>query len=102
MADRDNPDGPPAAFIDYRRERMSQNERDAEDAESARARKAYARQTERFAGRSNVGTLLEGILGSQTRQGGPKRMAKGGAVKSSASSRADGCAARGKTKGRFV
>lgn len=31
-----------------------------------------------------------------------RRMAKGGAVKSSASSRADGCAARGKTKGRMV
>lgn len=31
-----------------------------------------------------------------------KKMASGGAVKSSASSRGDGCAARGKTKGRFV
>lgn len=34
--------------------------------------------------------------------GRPSRMAKGGAVKSSASSRADGCATRGKTKGRMV
>lgn len=34
--------------------------------------------------------------------GRPSRMAKGGAVKSSASARADGCASRGKTKGRFV
>jgi hypothetical protein len=31
-----------------------------------------------------------------------RRMAKGGSVKSSASSRADGCATRGKTKGRMV
>ena len=31
-----------------------------------------------------------------------RRMAKGGAVKSSASTRADGCAMRGKTKGRMV
>lgn len=37
------------------------------------------------------------------KKGGPvKKMASGGAVKSSASSRADGCAARGKTKGRMV
>ena len=31
-----------------------------------------------------------------------KKMAKGGSVKSSASKRADGCAQRGKTKGRMV
>lgn len=31
-----------------------------------------------------------------------KKMAKGGSVKSSASSRADGCATKGKTKGRMV
>lgn len=37
------------------------------------------------------------------KNGGPvKKMARGGAVKSSASSRADGCATRGKTKGRMV
>lgn len=30
------------------------------------------------------------------------KKAKGGKVKSSASKRADGCAVRGKTKGRFV
>lgn len=37
------------------------------------------------------------------KKGGPvKKMASGGVVKSSASSRADGCAARGKTKGRMV
>jgi len=37
------------------------------------------------------------------KKGGPvKKMAGGGAVKSSASSRADGCAVRGKTKGRMV
>jgi hypothetical protein len=31
-----------------------------------------------------------------------KKMAKGGSVKSSASRRADGCATKGKTKGRIV
>ena len=35
------------------------------------------------------------------RQLGPRKYAKGGSV-GSASSRADGCAQRGKTKGRFV
>jgi hypothetical protein len=37
----------------------------------------------------------------EERVSGP-RMRKGGAVKSSASKRADGCAVRGKTKGRMV
>jgi hypothetical protein len=31
-----------------------------------------------------------------------KKMAKGGSIKSSASRRGDGCATKGKTKGRFV
>ena len=31
-----------------------------------------------------------------------KKMAKGGKIRSSASKRADGCAVKGKTKGRFV
>jgi len=34
--------------------------------------------------------------------GAVKKMAKGGSVKSSVSRRADGCATKGKTKGRFV
>ena len=32
----------------------------------------------------------------------PTKKAKGGTIKSSASNRADGCAVKGKTKGRFV
>jgi hypothetical protein len=41
---------------------------------------------------------LEGM-----KRGGPvKKMAKGGVVSSSASSRSDGCATKGKTKGRMV
>ena len=40
---------------------------------------------------------------SEMKKGGKvKRMAKGGVVKASGASRADGCAARGKTKGRMV
>ena len=35
-------------------------------------------------------------------EGLPRTYAKGGSVSSKASSRADGCAQRGKTKGRFV
>ena len=34
--------------------------------------------------------------------GKPKKMAKGGMTNSSASKRADGCATKGKTRGRFV
>jgi hypothetical protein len=34
--------------------------------------------------------------------GKPEKKAKGGAIKSSASSRADGCAVKGKTRGRMV
>ena len=36
------------------------------------------------------------------KKGGSVKMAKGGSVKSSASRRADGCCAKGKTKGRMV
>ena len=66
---------------------------------------------------SNVSDPLSGQVGNLTgtpqptqqqqqqtmkRGGVVKRMASGGAVKASASRRGDGCAARGKTKGRFV
>jgi hypothetical protein len=40
--------------------------------------------------------------GGMKKGGKVKKMAKGGSVKSSASRRADGCAAKGKTKGRMV
>ena len=44
----------------------------------------------------------EAPAGAMMRKGGKvKKMAKGGSV-SSASKRADGCATKGKTKGRFV
>lgn len=39
--------------------------------------------------------IREGMMGG-------RRMAKGGSVKSSASKRADGCAVKGKTRGKFV
>ena len=42
-----------------------------------------------------------GELAAMKRGGAVKKMAKGGSV-SSASKRADGCATKGKTKGRFV
>jgi hypothetical protein len=44
----------------------------------------------------------EAELSSMKRGGPVKKMAKGGAVKSSASSRSDGCVTKGRTKGRMV
>ena len=46
------------------------------------------------------GTYASGMVGMK-KGGTVKKMAKGGSV-SSASKRADGCAIKGKTKGRFV
>ena len=48
-----------------------------------------------------VAGFLKGLEDTGYKKGG-KVKAKGGAVKSSASKRADGCAVRGKTKGRMV
>ena len=50
-------------------------------------------------GGSRVGFIPPDI---SNRKGGVIKMAKGGSVKSSASRRADGCATKGKTKGRMV
>ena len=47
---------------------------------------------------------IEAMMG-ETKEGvklPEKKMRKGGSVKSSASRRADGCAVRGKTRGKFV
>lgn len=42
-------------------------------------------------------------FGTHFKKGGKcQKMAKGGSVKSSASKRADGCASKGKTKGKMV
>lgn len=47
--------------------------------------------------------MEEGYYKSREQSLGPaKKMRKGGMVKSSASRRADGCAVRGKTKGRVL
>lgn len=43
-----------------------------------------------------------GMVKKTTKSAPVKKIASGGAVKSSASNRGDGCAARGKTKGRMV
>ena len=57
------------------------------------ARRIAARESEQDRQRE-----MEGM-----KRGGPvKKMAKGGVVKSSASGRSDGCAVKGKTKGRMV
>lgn len=45
---------------------------------------------------------MAGAEGGMKSGGAVKKMASGGVVKSSAGRRADGCATRGKTKGRFV
>ena len=56
------------------------------------------RMAEKLGG-SRVGFTVPDI---SNRKGGSVKMAKGGSVKSSASRRADGCCAKGKTKGRMV
>jgi hypothetical protein len=45
---------------------------------------------------------IQGLARAAKEDGGEQKMKSGGAVKSSASSRGDGCATRGKTKGRMV
>lgn len=57
----------------------------------------------RGAMKSAQGLLQRPTSPSDYKKGGKvKKMAKGGSVKSSASKRADGCATKGKTKGRFI
>ena len=46
-------------------------------------------------------TKPQPIMGAK-KGGSVKKMASGGSVKSSASKRADGCAVKGKTKGRMI
>ena len=53
----------------------------------------------KFGGGSGAGIDIEGL--PKRLRPGPKNMKKGGKVKS-ASARADGCAIRGKTRGRMV
>lgn len=65
------------------------------------------RTNETGEGRASTGSIREDVraLGRTLglKKGGKvKKMASGGVVKSSASRRGDGCAARGKTKGRMV
>jgi hypothetical protein len=56
------------------------------------------KQEKEKAAQANMMTGSPGMAPGMKRGGAVKKMAKGG----SASSRADGCAAKGKTKGRFV
>jgi len=51
--------------------------------------------------RAKAAKMLGGAAAKSVSDSIPTKKS-GGAVKSSASSRADGCAQRGKTKGRFV
>jgi hypothetical protein len=65
---------------------------------SSGSNERLGKMVERLGG-SRVGFTIPDI---SNRKGGIIKMAKGGSVKSSASSRGDGCAAKGKTKGRMV
>jgi hypothetical protein len=56
------------------------------------------KQEKEKAAQANMMSGSPGMAPGMKRGGAVKKMAKGG----SASSRADGCAAKGKTKGRFV
>jgi len=73
----------------------NRDRRQAQDAEMAQ-READMRAK----GRAIGAKLAPGMQGNMMKKGGKvKKMAKGG---STASKRADGCATKGKTKGRFV
>ena len=65
------------------------------DYDKERQEKEKAAQEKAMSGMSG---MAPGMAPGMKRGGAVKKMAKGG----SASSRADGCAAKGKTKGRFV
>ena len=57
---------------------------------------------ERLGGGNRVGMIPPRYEPGAKKGGAVNKMAKGGSVKSGASKRADGCAVRGKTKGRMV
>lgn len=67
-------------------------------ASSSGSNARLGRMAEKLGG-SRVGFTVPDI---SNRKGGVIKMAKGGSVKFSASKRADGCATKGKTKGRMI
>ena len=74
------------------------------DREEERQREAFekSRVEENKAPRKTLMETIKRVMGSDKTKTKPaKKMASGGKV-GSASKRADGCAQRGKTKGRFV
>jgi hypothetical protein len=71
---------------------------DSNSASNSGSNERLGKMTERLGG-SRVGFTVPDI---SNRKGGVIKMAKGGSVKSSASRRGDGCASKGKTKGRMV
>ena len=81
-----------------RRAKAFLREREDED------RKAERQQAKerRIGGRGSAGGGMSPVDIEKGRQPGKVKFAKGGSVKSSASKRADGCAVKGKTKGKMV
>ena len=96
-----------------RRAKDSLREREAEDrkAEREQAKEHERRQDKErrqvprgagIGGRGSAGGGMSPVDIEKVRQPGKVKFAKGGSVKSSASKRADGCAVKGKTKGKMV
>jgi len=82
-------------------EAKSESKAESKPAPKAESKKASGEEPSFFKGTKgykNLGALFK----SMREKAGITSYKKGGAVKSSASKRADGCAVRGKTKGRMV
>ena len=77
----------------------------AQDEGYKRYQEEEKRQAERNAASRKSMPLINlglGLLSGDSKEQKEQKKAKGGSVKSSASSRADGCATKGKTRGRMV
>ena len=85
---------------------LREREAEGQKAEREQAKEHERRQVPRGAGVSGRGSAGGGGMSptdiEKGRQPGKVKLAKGGMVKSSASKRADGCAVKGKTKGKMV
>jgi hypothetical protein len=82
--------------------KYDQDARDQYATDMANERNAYAADVTRQRDAALVAQQLRSDFGPYKKGGVVKKMAKGGSVKSSASSRGDGIAQRGKTKGRMI
>jgi len=85
-----------APLYTYQNNAMSKEDFDKQTAQSANEMDAFKNQKDDF------DSQFDDMKAKTLTLKRPLKKAKGGAIKSSASSRADGCATKGKTKARFV